>query len=196
MATKKIKRIIAILAIMISASSNYVAKATTNTDIDWNNKLTQGVNINYWIAPGNEYTATIPKAVSKLRYPSGLWNPIVLNPTTVKSNSKMDIYQYSNSGDGTVASASVFRKNSSGSYYNSTSEKDKYDWVYGDLKINDHYMKKYDSDTKASILLHEMLHVYGCKDVSNKNSIMYYSTNTSVKNLTSDANNVLNNKYK
>ncbi|MGL4741323.1 MAG: hypothetical protein ACRC41_11050 [Sarcina sp.] len=57
-------------------------------------------------------------------------------------------------------------------------------------------MKKYESDQKASILLHEMLHIYGCKDINNKSSIMHYTTSTSVKKLTSDANNVLNNKYK
>ena len=122
-----------------------------------------------------------------------MYNPIVLNPTSVQISSKMDIYQY-NKVDGHNAAASVFRKNTSGVYYNSTAAMDTYDWVYGNIYINHNYMYFYSSDLRSTIILHEMLHVYGCKDIATTASIMYWLT-PSVRAMTSDANTVLNNKY-
>lgn len=187
-----ISLIVVTMFITISFNTNIKAY-TTNTDIDFNNKLTQGKDIAYYMVSGNQYTATIPQAVSKLRYPSGMWNPIVLTSTTVQKNSKMDMYQYSEN-DGNNAKTSVFRKNTAGVYYNSTSEMDLNDWVYGKIYINDTYMSAYDNNLRSTIILHEMLHVYGCKDINNTSSIMHYST-PSVRNLTSDANAVLVQKY-
>lgn len=189
---------IVLLMIMFGIALTTTVKAgwETNTDIDWNNRLTQGKDIAYFVVSGNQYTASIPKAVSKLRYPSGMWNPIVLTPTTVQSQSKMDLYQYSEA-DGYNAYASVWRKNDSGVYYNSTSQKDSLDWVFGKIYINDIYMDKYQNDSnelRATIILHEMLHVYGCKDINNQSSIMYGAT-PKVRALTSDANTVLVQKY-
>lgn len=87
---------IAMIAVLCTTlTGTYTAQATTNTDIDWNNKLTQGTDIYYWVSSGNGYTDSISSAKSKLRYPSGMYNPIVLNSTSVQSQSKMDIYQYS-----------------------------------------------------------------------------------------------------
>ena len=55
-------------------------------------------------------------------------------------------------------------------------------------------MSGYDNDLRSTIILHEMCHVYGCKDVGDTSSVMYYMT-PYVRALTSDANNVLVNKY-
>lgn len=167
--------------------------ATTNTDIDFNGKLSQGRDVYYWVSPSNEYISSIPSAVSKLRYPSGMYNPIVLNKTSVQKQSKIDIYQYS-SRDNTNAYQQSFRKNANGQYYNCTSQMDSYDWVFGKVYINDQYMKNYNNDLKSTIILHEILHNYGCKDIANSSSIMYFAT-PNVRGLTSDANRVLNNKY-
>lgn len=186
------KGIILLFSICIILFSNITnVSATTNTDIDWNNKMVAGRNIAYTIRPGVEYTKSIPNAVNKLVYPSGMSNNLTLNPTNDYMTSKMDFYQY-RAYDNINASASVYRKNSSGVYYNSTSEKDSVDWVYGEIKINDVYM---DGNPKAElVLVHEMLHVYGLKDIKYNNSIMYYAT-PMVNGMTSDANGVLNNKY-
>lgn len=192
---KSKKKITLIIALMIMLSATFITtvQATTNTDIDFNNCLTQGKDIAYYIVSGNQYTASIPQAVSKLRYPTGMWNPIVLTPTTVQVQSKMDLYQYSKS-DGANAKTSVWRKDASGSYYNSTTQMDSYDWIFGKIYINDNYMDGYDNDLRSAIILHEMGHVYGCKDVATTSSIMYYAT-PYVRVLTSDVNTVLVNKY-
>lgn len=86
------KKIISILIIFIITIMSNICYAYER--ISWNGKLSQGKNIYYWLAPGCQYNVSISQAVSKLRYPSGMWNPIVLNRTSVKSRSKMDFYQY------------------------------------------------------------------------------------------------------
>ncbi|MGM0867544.1 MAG: hypothetical protein ACQEWF_23105 [Bacillota bacterium] len=183
------------LVTMLWASLITVASAE---DIDWNKKLYQGRDISYWIAPGNEYTVSIPSAVTKLMYPSGMTNPIILNKTTVNQSSKMDFYQY-DAPDNVGAKTAVFKKNASGVYYKMPSAtKDNYDWIYGEIKLNDYYLKDFSTTNREKIILHEMLHVYGLKDLydeSNKWSIMYYGTNSTATGLTSDANAVLNAKY-
>lgn len=192
--TKTILTILLMIMFITILTTNVKAiDWSQNYDIDFNNKLTSGKDIAYYIVPGNEYTASIPKAVSKLRYPSGMWNPIVLTKTTVQKQSKMDIYQYSEY-DGNNAKTSVWRKNDSGTYYNSTGQMESYDWVFGKIYINNNYMSGYDNDLRSTIILHEMCHVYGCKDVGDTSSVMYYMT-PYVRALTSDANNVLVNKY-
>ncbi len=186
--------LITIFTIILISSTNVQAiDWSQNTDIDFNNRLTEGKDIAYYIVPGNTYTASIPQAVSKLRYPSGMWNPIVLTPTSVQKQSKMDLYQYS-SYDGNNAYTEVFRKNSSGQYYQSVSEMDYNDWVYGNIHLNYTYLEGCDKDLRSTIILHEMLHVYGCKDVKFTDSIMYFATSI-VRGMTSDANNVLVQKY-
>lgn len=192
------KRILtSLFALGVLFSSNIlVVHASLGTDIDWNNKLINGRNIAYMIRPGVEYTKSIPNAVNKLMYPSGMSNNLVLNPTTSYMTSKLDFYQ-TYSANGINASAYVYRKDSYGNYYNSTEQKDSLDWVYGEVKINDYYMANFSANYPATceaIIVHEMLHVYGLKDISNSSSIMYGYTPLA-KGVTSDANNVLNNKY-
>lgn len=55
-------------------------------------------------------------------------------------------------------------------------------------------MDDYDNDLRSTVILHEMLHVYGCKDINSSSSVMYGAT-PHVRVLTSDANQVLVNKY-
>lgn len=180
---------VALLAVPISAS------ATTNTDIDYNNKMTSGRDIAYYIAPGTEYTVSIPSAAQKLMYPSGMSNNIVLSRTTNSNASKMDFYQY-RTADGIAAKTSSWRKNSAGAYYAMpVIEKDSYDWVYAEIHINDYYMAGYTNTNRDKVLIHEMLHGYGLKDINRPTSIMHYTVGGSATGLTSDANTVLNQKY-
>ena len=59
---KSKKKITLIIALMIMLSATFITtrQATTNTDIDFNNCLTQGKDIAYYIVSGNQYTASIP----------------------------------------------------------------------------------------------------------------------------------------
>lgn len=188
---KKTKIITFFMMLVVGLATATVANATTNTDIDFNGKLINGVDTNYWLDPGNSYTGSTPDAVRKLRYPSGMYNPIVLTLTTTKKSSKLDVYQYYDN-DRNNAYNEVFRTAGADAMY--TSDREKYDWLYGNIMINYRYMESYDRDLKSTIILHEMLHNYGAKDISKTNSIMYYQT-PNVRGMTSDANTVLNNKY-
>lgn len=68
------------------------------------------------------------------------------------------------------------------------------DWLFGKIYINDKYMDKFDNNLRSTVIVHEMLHVYGCKDINNTGSVMHYQT-PYVRGLTNDANNVLVQKY-
>ena len=75
------------------------------------------------------------------------------------------------------------------------SELDSIEWIYGKIYLNDANLDPCDNDLRSTIILHEMCHVYGGKDVyDNANTIMYGRTPT-VRGLTSDFNSVLVNKY-
>jgi len=164
--------------------------------INWNGRLKSGKDIYYWIDSSCQYTATIPQAVSKLRYPTGLWNPIVLNKTTTKSYSKMDFYQYYDSSSNLYAYTERYKAKTNGTENIAyLSELDSIEWIYGKIYLNDANLDPCDNDLRSTIILHEMCHVYGGKDVyDNANTIMYGRTPT-VRGLTSDFNSVLVNKY-
>lgn len=108
-------------------------------------------------------------------------------------------------GIGAVAKTKSFRKNSSGNYYAMpVVTKETYDWVYAEVHINDGRIYSSNgtqllSNSKIqAVLIHEMLHGYGLKDLynsANRNSIMYGSISGTATGLTSDANRVLNSKY-
>lgn len=162
----------------------------------WNNKLTSGTKIAYRIASNCQYTTSIPNAVQRLMYPPGMSNPIVLWKTDVYMDSKMDFYQYYNNWtDANInAYAETYRK-IAGQYYRMyTYEKDLYDWIYGDISINDYNMDPYSNNTRELVIMHEMMHVYGSIDIDNQFSILYRYTPT-CNGLTSDANSILNDKY-
>lgn len=173
---------------------------TTNVQaterISWNGKLSSGKDILYWIDSNCQYTATIPQAVSKLRYPSGLWNPIVLNKTTIKSQSKMDFYQYYDSSSSTYAYTELYKAKTNGSENIAyLSELDSIQWLYGKIYINDAGLDPLINDLRSTIILHEMCHVYGGKDVYNNPNTIMYGYTPQVRGLTSDFNNVLVQKY-
>lgn len=220
---KKIKSIILCTLMMFlstSKNSNLVSALDSSESIAWNKKLSNGTTFNYWIDSNCEYTSSIPSAANGLMYPNGLYNPISMYQTNIKSNSIMDFYQISScSGfwENTAGATSTFRKNSSGQYYQmSNIEKDCYDWIYAEITINDYYLctsvfNSYfapygDNITggnvntfRKKIIIHEMCHALGCKDLKyegNKDSIMYYiGTAGTGLSLTTDANQVLINKY-
>jgi hypothetical protein len=197
--TKKIKYLaIPLVALtLFNCTTKQNLSATTNTDIIYNNKMTVGRNIYYYIDPSNLYTSSIPNAVNKLMYPVGMNNDLVLSRTYNKQNSKIDFYM-KRERNGVNASASVWKKNSAGEYYAMpVNQKDTYDWVYGEVTLNDYYMSNYSTTIRENIIIHEMLHVYGCKDINKPTSIMHYTNgwSSTVKGVTSDANNVINTKY-
>ncbi|MEU2205643.1 hypothetical protein AB0P19_14995 [Microbacterium oleivorans] len=153
-----------------------------------------------WIAPGNEYTTSIPNAVQKIMYPSGMSNPMVLWKTTVNSNSNMDFYQYySSSSTEPVAKTTSHRKNANGNNYAMpVSEKDTYNWVYAEVRLNDYHMDGLTNTKREAVIVHEMLPGYGLRDLynnANQASIMFGSISGTATRLTSDANSMLNAKY-
>ncbi len=193
-----------IFAVLLSL---FVILPFTNVDaltlngerIDWYMKMTGGKDIAYWIDPNCEYTVSIPNAVQKLMYPDGLSNPLILSYTDVNQNSKMDFYQYYDILDGSAAYTTTHKKNSNGEYYAMfPNEKDVNDWVYAELHINDYLMNNISKTEREKILIHEMLHGYGLKDLyneANKASIMYGKNGGVASGVTADANRILNDKY-
>ena len=93
MKIEKIKTIL-LTCLMILLYCGIFTKVKGADRIYFYGKLQNGKNIYYWIDQNCQYTVAIPQAVKKLRYPKGMWNPIVLNRTTNKPSSKMDLYQY------------------------------------------------------------------------------------------------------
>ena len=191
----------AVAGLLVFASGTPAGAVNVNGErIDWLKKMATGQNIGYWIAPGNEYTTSIPNAVQKIMYPSGMSNPMVLWKTTVNSNSNMDFYQYySSSSTEPVAKTTSHRKNASGNYYAMpVSEKDTYNWVYAEVRLNDYHMDGLTNTKREAVIVHEMLHGYGLRDLynnANRASIMFGSISGTATGLTSDANSILNAKY-
>lgn len=195
---KSKKKITLIIALMIMLSATFITtvQATTNTDIDFNNCLTQGKDIAYYIVSGNQYTASIPQAVSKLRYPKGLWNPIVLNRTYTKSYSKMDLYEIYDSTSDANAYTQYYKAKTNGSeniaYIN---ELDYIEWIYNKIFINDYHMRNYDNDLQSTVILHEMCHCYGGADVYDNSATIMYGWTPVVRGMTKDFNDILVQKY-
>lgn len=179
--------------------ANVSALVFNGERIDWYKKMTGGKDIAYWIDSNCEYTVSIPNAVQKLMYPDGLSNPLVLSYTGYNQNSKMDFYQYYDVKDDSAAYATTHRKNSSGEYYAMfPNEKDVNDWVYTEIHINDYLMNNIDNTKRETILIHEILHGYGLRDLyndANKASIMYGRDGGVASGVTADANRILNDKY-
>lgn len=82
--------------------------------ISWNGRLSQGKDIHYWVDSAVTYNTNISDAVRKLRFPSGLWNPNILTPTTNKPSSKMDFYQYYDSASNTYAFTELYKPKTNG----------------------------------------------------------------------------------
>ncbi len=190
------KFLVTIFATIFLLNISLVANTNANERIAYNNKMHNGKNIYYWVDSSCQYKVSIPQAVSKLRYPKGMWNPIVLNKTTKKPASKMDLYQY-NTRDGANAYTQRFKAKTNGTENIMTiAEADRMDWIYGKIYINDNYMDKYDNDLRSTIILHEMCHVYGGKDVYDRTDTIMYGMTPYVRGMTKDFNDVLVNKYR
>ncbi|MDR1409589.1 MAG: hypothetical protein LBJ12_04845, partial [Oscillospiraceae bacterium] len=192
-----------VFAVPVSAVGSSAAEVAK---ISFKKKLTPGQTNHtiayYWEPSGSlslnaNYQNRVVSVRERIMYPGGgMTNPIILWRTTVYSDSKMDFTQNNNLLSGAAASTSVWRKNSSNQWYNSTNQMDTYDWVFGKITLNHYYMKDYSNAKNELIIMHEMMHVYGAKDISDDpSSIMYKKTSWTCTGLTPDANKLLNNKY-
>ena len=175
---KILKKLLILLLTTIVLFTIFSFKSTTKayTAIAWDRSLTSGKDIAYYIASGCEYTVSIPQAVQLLVTPSGMWNPLSLSKTTVQSHSKMDFFQIYNNAEyfNTSARTIIYRKTDSGyvslKVQGGFTGPDTYDWIYGDIQLNDFVMSQYSSTDRNLTILHEMLHVYGLRDLYGNNS--------------------------
>ena len=190
------KKIVILFVLMMLAETILSTKVSAAERIYYYGKMSEGKDIYYWVDSNCQYTVSIPQAVSKLRYPSGMWNPIVLNSTTTKSYSKMDLYQIYDSSSNSNAYTQFYKAKTNGNENIAyIRELDSIEWIYNKIYINDYHMARYNSDLCSTIILHEMCHCYGGKDVyDNPNTIMYGFTPV-VRELTSDFNAILVEKY-
>ena len=189
--------------LLISNVSSVGALSINGEDVDWNGRLAAGAGsrINYWIASSSEYYTSIPKAVQKIIYPSGLSNNLVLAKTSSNGSSNLDFYQNYNTSN-IIATTSSWKKNSVGKYYQmKTSEKDLGNWTYSEITINDFHMSKYSYAKRETIIAHEILHALGLKDLySQKNaSLIMYGYGSGIPsnglNLSKLENDVIRAKY-
>ena len=193
--------IISLMILLLFCNEKVEALYVNGEKIDFDNKITTPANRNfaYMIHDGCEYTVAIPAGAQKLMYPTGMTNPIVLWQTTNYQQSKMDFYQENLSNVDYSAKTSFFRKNTNDEYYQMPIyQLNLYDWVYGEITLNVFYIDDITSNHRSATVLHEMLHVFGLNDLynqSNKGSIMYGFDNRNTMVMTSDANQVLNDKY-
>lgn len=133
-----------------------------NERISFNGRMKDGKNIYYWVDSGNSYASRINEAKSKLRYPSGLWNPIVLNRTNTKKRSKMDLYQYYDTSSSANAYTQFFKAKSNGNENIAyIRELDSIEWIYNKILINDYHMKAYDNNLKSTVILHDECDIIG-----------------------------------
>lgn len=171
--------------------------AEAATRICWNKKMTGGSSILYWVDSNVSYSTAIRNAEKEIEIPAaGYSNPMKMSKTTTKSSSKMDFYQISNSGTSAIASTYSYRANSSTPM--NVTDKDKYDWYWCKIELNQALMKNFTASKRATIIVHEILHAYGGKDTyssDQKSSIMYGYSNGTATGVTKDANNFLNEKY-
>ncbi|MDR1410542.1 MAG: hypothetical protein LBJ12_09875 [Oscillospiraceae bacterium] len=181
-----------------------VSAATAYPNIAVSKKLTIGTNIAYMVhgTCKTNYLSRIVAARERIMYPPGLSNPIILWRTETYADSKMDFYQVSETAGNWYGSTTRFRRVAPGSATSSFSaislaQADTYDWIYGEIKLNHPKMQTYSAAKQELVIVHEMLHVYGCKDLTGGNSIMLpiaIHTGT-VTQVTKDANDVLVEKY-
>ena len=190
------KKIFIIFTLMILAMLFLATNVHAYDKIYWDGRMYNGKDIYYWIDSDCEYTGSIPQAVSKLRYPPGMWNPMVLNQTTTKSYSKMDFYQYYDSSTNTLAYTERYKAKTNGNENIAyLSELDYIEWIYAKIYINDYHLDGYTSDLRSTIILHEICHGYGGKDVYDNPYTIMYGYTPVVTGLTSDFNDVLVDKY-
>ena len=203
---KLIKKLMVLFVLFFIIGLGNCSKVNAAPFLYFDGKMTNGKDIYYWIDSSCQYTASIPQAVSKLRYPSGMWNPMVLNKTTTKSYSKMDFYQYYDENSTSPAGTNLYPAKINGKEQNPLSKSDanSMDWAYTKIYINDAVIYpqdlngqcRYDPDLLSTIILHVICHAYGGNHVFEPQScIMYYKTDFTIRGLCSDFNDVLVQKY-
>ncbi|MDR1409208.1 MAG: hypothetical protein LBJ12_02835 [Oscillospiraceae bacterium] len=185
--------------------------AAVSSTIAFKKKLSNGTNIAYYFDPSLGNTALgsldirprIIAARERIMYPPGLSNPIILWRTTTWLDSKMDFKQYAgNQTTATVGVTQWFKRIAPGNTQSSfgvmmKSELDQQDWLYGTIAFGNAQMKRYNANKQELIIIHEMMHVYGGKDITAASSILNAAEIESgvVTKLTSDANSILVDKY-
>lgn len=76
-------------------------------------------------------------------------------------------------------------------------QKDYMDWRFGVIHLNEYRMGSMNSNDVIGIIVHEIGHVLGLKDVNNINvSIMHFNDERFHKRVTNDANSAIVRKYK
>ena len=200
---KAIIFIILTLLAIIMLSTFSKSFAYSYNGIAWDKKMTSGKDIYYWVdSSASGYSSNITASKNMLRYPSGLWSPIVLNSTTTKSWSKIDYYGDDQSGS-SAAGTLCFRPKVNGieQPFSKPSQKDSEDWLYAKITIHKGHFNAHPTAVSKSnlIILHETCHAYGGRDVyddNHKGCIMYgwYDASTAT-GLSSDFNQVLVDKY-
>lgn len=203
----KIKKIYLVILLTISLvalfSSFSKIFAYSYNGVAWDRKMISGKDIYYWVdSTASGYASNINEAKKMLRYPSGMWNPIVLNKTTTKSYSKIDYYRDDESGSA-AAGTLCFRPKENGVErpFNKPELKDSEDWQYAKVFIHQGHFNSHSlaREKVNLILLHETCHAYGGRDVyanSQKGSIMYgYYDGQTATGLSSDFNQALVDKY-
>lgn len=82
--------IVLITLVLFLCPNANVAHAATYANgerLDWNRKMTEGRSIYYWLAPGNDYTVSIPQAAQNMyRYWNHWTNYVILAGVTPESN--------------------------------------------------------------------------------------------------------------
>ena len=195
---KKIKvisiAIISLIVINLFCMSSRVNVIAQKIYVD--GRMKDGKNIYYWVDSGNSYADRNNESKNKLRYPKGLWNPIVLNRTYTKSYSKMDLYEIYDSTSDANAYTQYYKAKTNGSeniaYIN---ELDYIEWIYNKIFINDYHMRNYDNDLQSTVILHEMCHCYGGADVYDNSATIMYGWTPVVRGMTKDFNDILVQKY-
>lgn len=187
--------------VLLSAFSKTFAYSYNG--IAWDKKMTSGKDIYYWVDSSiSNYSSDISASKNMLRYPPGLWNPMVLNQTTTKSWSKIDYYGDDASGS-SAASTLCFRPKVNGveQPFTNPSQKDSENWLYAKVTIHKGHFNTHPTavSKESLIILHETCHAYGGRDVyddAHKSCIMYgwYDASTAT-GLDSAFNQVLVDKY-
>ena len=180
----------------IEAIQIYIVDNSSASNTTYARKLEGGPRHSYWVASGNGYLTSISSAVNGLMWPgNGMSNRMDLWRTTNINESRMDFYQI-NSNLGFVARTSTYRMVNGQYRAMPLTERETHDWVYGEIEINHALMQFLSPDQRRDMIIHEMMHVYGAKDLpTNPNSVMFWHEKANITGLTSDANAILNAKY-
>lgn len=119
----------------------------------------------YWIdSSASEYTTTINTAMNEWKYTSGYWGittPIWYNSTTVKSNSRMEIYQ--------VPTVNQWWGKTEWYWGSSQVDPSNSNWVWGKVLLDGEFGNlsgTSENNRRKAVIAHEMGHVMGLAHTS------------------------------